>query len=231
VPLALRHRVDQETIKKVTAHLAGLAPRVESSAAAVAAAVTAKPRFPTISFGGAAVGALPRQPGGGSEAAAADIAVDKLTAGDSQPFRHDWATQYPPRPAQHAIGPEGWFGRTLTGLRRNLGLPLTDPVRQPEGGAGLAGRDALQPALTPARHGRLHQRAEPQPSYAPKSAASAGARGAAAGGEPASGAEPDRKQIPDPLTMPHLAPSAPARSITAIQPHDLIRTEEELGRR
>jgi magnesium chelatase subunit I len=219
-PLALRHRVDGETIKKVTSHLASL--NAGENAAPGQSAVQ-RPRFSSISFGAAAMPAV-------AEPEAAE--PDKPAAAGTAP--RDFATQFPPRPpADPAQGGQGggWLSRAVAGLRRNLGMGQAQPLLRPEGrgagegtgtgpgtGAGLragtragAGGTAVPSprAVTPPRPGQLFQRAEQQ----------AGAR------------EDLSRQASDPLASPPVAPPNRARSLSELTEAELIRTEEELGRR
>lgn len=216
-PLALRHRVDGETIKKVTSHLASLNA---GEIAAPGQAAVPRPRFSSISFGAAAMPAVavpepevpvPDKPSGGGGA------------------QREFATQYPPRPPADA-GQGGWLSRAVAGLRRNLGMGQAQPLLRPEGrGAGdragtspagggelragtrAATGGAVPPprAVTPPRPGQLFQRAEQH----------AGAR------------EDLSRQASDPLASPPVAPPNRARSLSELTEAELIRTEEELGRR
>lgn len=221
-PLALRHRVDGETIKKVTTHLATLNA---GEHAAPGQAAVPRPRFSSISFGGAAMPAV--------SAGEPELSEPDKPAGDGAPKR-EFATQYPPRPQTEAAQPGegGWLSRAMAGLRRNLGLSQAEPMRRPEGrgsgegagtssapGQGLrtgngaragAGAAAPQPrAVTPPRPGQLFKRAEQH----------AGARQDLA------------RQAADPLASPPVAPPNRARSLSELTEAELIRTEEELGRR
>jgi magnesium chelatase subunit I len=188
-PLALRHRVDSETMKKVAAHLAGLQTRVEAAPVA-----PLKPRFSNISFGGAAVEPLTAPP--------------TVEEGRSV----EWATQFPPRPPAPNTPDDRarWFDRALDGIRKNLGVQA--PARRPElgnnaSGQALGGRES---SLTPPRPGRLFQQVDAS--------------------QPGGEAADQRQQAADPRTMPRVAPPHAARPIDELDLHELIRTEEELGR-
>ncbi|MFZ5826456.1 MAG: ATP-binding protein, partial [Bacillota bacterium] len=81
VPMALRHRVDPETIRKISAYLAGGGEKGDGQATA------ARGRFPGLSFGGVvAEAAPPRTPTPPAGAGAAST----------------WPTQHPPRPQSPA---------------------------------------------------------------------------------------------------------------------------------
>lgn len=98
--LALRHRVDQDTMKKLTAHLAALGPRTEAGLPAGALPPQlSRPRFPNISFGGAAAQPLPESPPAPAQ----------------------------PGPAEPPQTGNTWLNRTLAGLRRNMGLNGAQP--------------------------------------------------------------------------------------------------------
>lgn len=225
VPLALRHRVDPETIKKVTTHLAGMNQK-QDGAPAPPFAPSGKNRFPTISFGGAAVQTAPEP----AEQEAGDRVAESGRP-DAQSPRTDWPTQYPPRPRQDPQSP-GWLTRTLAGLRRNLGLGAQEPARRPSG--SLDGRQRLTDALPRSAGapspGRLYQRTDQQQPVAPGRSGLSHRSGPGAQGSAGSqqGTSP---QVADPLKVNHVAPPNPARPISEIQAHELIRTEEELGRR
>jgi magnesium chelatase subunit I len=262
-PLALRHRVDGETIKKVTAHLATLHQRPENAAPGAGM----RQRFSNMSFGAAAVEASPVPeapavaPGGQGERRARDEEGEAGRPSGGQAGRRDWASQYPPRPQPDQ---SGWFSRTLQGLRRNLGMGAADPMLRPEPraglsaqhGAGAATENGQRASLTAPRPGRLFQRAELEQAgrqQAKPGARSAGAgegsagagrmgEGGAGAGQAGSGASGEGgraersgaggvMKAADPLARPPVAPPNPARPLASLAPHELIRTEEELGRR
>lgn len=196
IPLALRHRVDGEVLRQATAHLAGVLPRSEERAGA-APVPSNKPRPPHISLGGAAMDVQPAR-------AEADLprsgpAADKTAPAPVSP---PWSTQYPsgPRTAEEQ---QNWLGRTLSGLRRNLGLPTPSPAPRPEAG-GL--------------RGGYQQRTQ-----------QGGQQGSQQAGAGQPGAAP-RMKTADPLTVQWGAPPQKARPISSLRPDELIRTEEELGR-
>lgn len=236
--MALRHRVDGDTLKKVSTHLAGLNTRDESPLAAAAV----KGRFPTISFGTMTAEPLPApveaQDGPGAPGA------DKPA-----PVVREWATQHPPRPRQVSAedAAPGWFHRALDGLRRNLGLGAQPGAGRAGAGAGpgSAARQsgslrnqgsAAQRTQLPPRPGSLFQRAE---ALQKSGLAELGENGPPASVS-GSGRPDQRRQAregqaqvhrPDPLAAEHLAPPNPARPLSSLADHEFIRTEEELGRR
>ncbi|HLN60518.1 MAG TPA: hypothetical protein VK464_03130 [Symbiobacteriaceae bacterium] len=215
MPLALRHRVDPETIKKVTSHLAAMHPRPETLPSQGARSN----RLSGLSFGGAAVEVPP--PAAATEAAAR--LLDKPAAALPAQARPEWATQYPVRPlAQEPAQPDGWFNRALEGIKRNLGLGALQPqapALRPESRDRKAYTEAQQRALSAPRPGRLFQQA--------------GHGGGESHGRPggARGREGETPQMPNPLDMDLKAPPNVARPIVALEAHELIRTEEELGRK
>jgi magnesium chelatase subunit I len=245
-PLALRHRVDGETIKKVTAHLASLNQRPE---AAANPAPTARQRFSNMSFGGAAVEALPA-PGMPAGALGNEGELPLAPGQAPAPERKEWTSQYPPRPQAARPQPQsqsGWFSRTLQGLRRNLGMGAAEPALRPEGRGTGAGRpggasgtapDPNRASLTAPRPGRLFQRAEQHQAAQPPGGAAGGGSSSGDGSQPGEGSRSRSGggagaplQMTDPLSRPRAAPPNPARPIATLAPHELIRTEEELGRR
>ncbi|HYF95976.1 MAG TPA: hypothetical protein VD969_27505 [Symbiobacteriaceae bacterium] len=213
-PLALRHRVDGETIKKVTAHLSAMG----SGAEAPAAPLASRPRLSSISFGAAvpAAALAEKEP----------PPVDKPTAASPRVY----ATQFPPRPADPAQpGQPGWLGRAVAGLRRNLGLGQAQPQLRPEGRTVTQHMPAPR-AVTPPRPGQLFQRAEQhEAAREPGARGSAGQQGQA--GKGGSGPGAGQVEMADPLTTPPVAPPNRARPISQLVDQELIRTEEELGRR
>ncbi|HWI61226.1 MAG TPA: ATP-binding protein [Symbiobacteriaceae bacterium] len=227
VPLALRHRVDGETIKKVTAHLAGLNTGTEPAPTPVA-----RPRLPSISFGGAAVqSAVP---------VAQEAQPQEPSAAQAPAARREYATQYPPRPAGGTTpqGGNGWFNKAVAGLRKNLGLSQPQPQMRPEPRtSGQAGQGAQsQRAVTPPRPGQLFQRADQSsaapPAGRPQGSRAGGARQGGSGGAGAgAGGGQAQVEMADPLATPPVAPPNRARLLSDLAEHELIRTEEELGRR
>lgn len=214
--LALRHRVDAETMKKITAYLAGLNPRTEGVPAG-AAAPPPRQRFPNLSFGGAAVQPLPEPDGSSAPAEKAGPPSD-------------WPVQHPPRPAPpEQERRETWITRTLTGLRRQLGMV------EPQSPGRPATRREGANGLTAPRTGRLFREADP--SAGAGSQQQGGLRGdrtqgneaRGRGAGPAPGTGPG--QVSDPLKTPPAAPPNPARPLSALAVAEIIRTEEELDRR
>jgi magnesium chelatase subunit I len=145
VPMALRHRVDPETLRKVLGQLRTLSPEAEAEGAAMPT-VAAQGRFTGISFSGMAVKRAP-------EAAPSERS---------------------PESPQPQIA-SGWVQRTWGRFRDRL-------------------------------------------------------RGSGAGQQTGSHASNQSVYRPDPLSQPQIAPPHPARPIAQLQPHEYIRTEEELGR-
>ena len=207
--LALRHRVDSETMKKIAAYLAGLNPKPEVAAGQP----VARPRFPNISFGAAAVQPLPDGaaigvPLGGSPPASAPRTVTPVQG----------------TPMARASEPEGWAARMLKRLQRNLGLGSIPTV----GGQGVQGRrTAPQPGLTPPRIGRLYQESGRLGNWE-GNGIGAGSGGGGGASWPAQAASRTPARSVDPLQFPPVAPPSPARPLSALKAHELIRTEEEL---
>jgi magnesium chelatase subunit I len=223
-PLALRHRVDQETIKKVTNHLTNLHVRPE----APVVAVPKSPRFSGLNFGGAVMEAPPEAPSPAPEQGAA-ARMDKPA--NPMGERRDWPTQHPPgaREPQASRQADPWWNRALEGFRRGLGgLTGAQPAMRPEPGRGAGRNYTENPAqsLTGSRPGRLYQQAEQQ--QAARSQTESGGSGGARSGRNHAQAP---AQVGNPLDHPPDAPPNLARPISALQAHELIRTEEELGRR
>jgi hypothetical protein len=222
-PLALRHRLDGETIKKVMAHLSALGAGAEPGPPVQ----NSRSRFSSVSFGGAAVPATAPAPLPERESALR--AADKPADPTGAPAPRHFASQYPPRPRAAAASPQpqaqqsSWISKTLAGLRKNLGLGQAQPQARPEGRRdGRISQAAPPPrnAAAPPRTGQLYQRAESLQSPQPKPQGGGGGQ---------SGQAP--VQMADPLTTPSVAPPNRARPISELDLHELIRTEEELGRR
>ncbi len=203
--LALRHRVDQEIMKKLTAHLTTLNPRHEAAPSpAGASPQPGRPRFPNISFGGAAVQPLPEAP----------------AAATPEPTQ--WPTQFPPRPSADGEQQSGgsWISRTLAGLRRNLGKP----------GEGQQAGGLRRQGVTPPRPGRLFQEAEQLQQSGGTQATGAGG-GQNAAGQARTSPGQSALRTPDPRQMPPQAPPHAARSLAQLSADQLVWTEEELDRR
>lgn len=221
-PLALRHRVDGETIKKVTAHLTALNAGADTLPTVPPPA--GRPRLSSISFGGAAVQAPPAE------------------SAEAKPTPREFSTQYPPRPGQPTRQDQaGWISRAVEGLRKNLGLGQAQPQLRPEGRAsGMAGQSGSPSrSVTPPRPGQLFQRAGQAESLTERKPGARSGGGDQQGGSgrsaAATGAGRGPGQAPvemaDPLASPPAAPPNRARPISQLLEHELIRTEEELGRR
>lgn len=234
-PLALRHRVDPESLKKLTAHLSGLAAR---PAAEGAAAQPVRPRFPGVSFGAAAV--EPLQTGEpGSSLAGGDGSAHPGQTGRNLPGGADeqrgLGQGAGARPGQHAAldrpdtGTESrarWLNRLLE-VWRGLGVGAYSQAGRPDY------RRPQDRALQPPRPGRLFRAvpAEPEPAPAPRPGLSRGpATGAPDGptGVSSASGKGEQPQVSDPLRTPPEAPPSPARPLSALEIADLIRTEEEL---
>lgn len=221
-PLALRHRVDQETIKKVTAHLSAMQQQAEEPPA-LPPVTGGRQRFPNISFGGAAVAPAPPVP------AAAEPSGQAGEPGGGRQQSQQPAVQPPVSPTQAQAKeprPANWLHRTLSGLRRNLSMGgQSTGATQGAGRQSLSGGRQPQQGLTTPRPGRnlaeagrdgMAQRLQPE-KPAPQ-------QGKATAGQPP-------QPMPDPRTMPKVAPPNLARPVIRLEQHELIRTEEELGRR
>ncbi|HEY8348112.1 MAG TPA: hypothetical protein VIL07_12725 [Symbiobacteriaceae bacterium] len=211
-PLALRHRVSPETLRRVVAHLAGLA----SAGTPPAAASLGRLRQPSVSFGGAALQTAPpqqslqgaarpgeemdaaklvegagRRDGAGGDAGAtgdfrrADDAAAPGSSGTAEPAAKDAGGTWAERGTEDTQPGRqmGWLARALARLRR-----------QGQKGAPVAQGAGGRPG-SPTRTG-----GPPGPS----------------------------PTLADPLKHPVVAPPHPARSIGDLAPHELVRTEEEL---
>lgn len=223
--LALRHRVDQETMKKIAAHLSGLNPRPEMPGTPSPVG-QGRPRFPNISFGAALVN--PQQGEGDQQDHGPVSAGEPVATGERGTARDGtWPTQYPPRPRADTEG-DTWLTRTLAGLRRNLGLgsaPEAQPARPRRHGNSRSGQ---RQGLSSARPGRFFQDAADPRSAAPES-------GPKTTYDAQGELRPPRPGQPlqsvDPLKVPPSAPPHAARPVTQISADSLVRTEEELDDR
>ena len=260
VPLALRHRVDQETLKKVSAHMSGMNP--QGDGAAQSALPVSRPRFPSISFGGMVAEQLaqpPAQQGGAPSARPEGLGAHRNPAAqDLSGARREWPTQYPPRPqaaapqAGQAAKPgqgqqqqsgqgkdsseSGWLNRTLAGLRKNLGIEQAPPASRPERltgrpGGRSEGREGGSSPLTAPRQGRLFQQAGQGADQGGSGPAGRSGPGVARAGNEQARPGESTVDKPDPLKCPPTAPAQAARPISQLDPRELIRSEEELGRR
>jgi len=134
--LALRHRVDQETVKKITSHLSTLGPRIEVPVTATPPQGN-RPRFPTINFG----------------ASAAEAPVEPPKAPPVPPSEGKAAAQNSTKESPEAT-PGTWLSRTLNSLGRNLGVAPTSHLN----GMGRRGRDG---SSIPPRQGSLYREIAP----------------------------------------------------------------------
>lgn len=244
MPMALRHRVDPETIRRVAAHLTG-GERVEAPPA------SARTRFPGLSFGGVVVEAAPPQaptpapspgPAGAAPAPASPVREGRSAdgVGRSMGATATWPTQYPPQPRPTG-GPDGesWLRRTLSQL--GLGRQGEQSTGQPGQKAGLD-RYGARPTAWHARPGPTGQPAQPaqaaqpgaqpRPEWAP--ARRPGPPPETRAGEARSAYQAAQAtgplHLPDPVEHPPDAPPNRARPLTALRPDEWVRTEEELGR-
>jgi len=248
--LALRHRVDGETMKKITAHLVGLSPKPEGATVPAAA----RPRFPNISFGAAAVQPLPEKnvPGDQVEGLVPAHTQPRSGTGDpttAQTVHRVWPPDDPATqqgPAQQAgqrAGEShgysmGWLARSLERLRQHLGHGLgpSDAANSPR----VSGRGGSErPGMPQPRPGRLYQESgRLAPWEGDRAGASHGAQrpqGQAdcdprSGSGPRLGGSAPPVRSVDPMQFPPVAPPALARPLSALEAHELIRTEEELDR-
>ncbi|MFZ5815108.1 MAG: magnesium chelatase [Bacillota bacterium] len=219
VPMALRHRVDPETIRKVTAHLGGEGEKAEAPGA------LGRSRFPGLSFGGVVAEQSP-PPAPAPAAMPVRPAAPAPAPGGPRP----------PGPAAAQPGPDGpsegesWLRRTLSQL--GLGRPGEQPGSQAgrldrfdrPGRYGGAQPGVQPPGLTAPR--RPEERA-PAPDR-PGGTGQAGARPSPAGAHPPGGSGP--AQLPNPVEHPPEAPPNRARPLSHLRPEEWVRTEEELGR-
>lgn len=239
VPMALRHRVDPETIRKVSAFLTGGGEKQEQPAQAAR-------RFPGLSFGGV-VAEAPSQPAAPPAPPAAlgpgmgergSQAPERPTSPGIRPGPGATAsspTQHPPQPQAQEGESESWLRRTLSTL--GLGRPGEQSAR-PQG-LDRFGRSA--PWGDPPQGNRPAQRLSPAPQPGPGQGPQPGPRQVPdrpgeqkqAAGSPQSrggtqGAGSGR--LPDPAQNPPDAPPNLARPLSALRPEEWVRTEEELGR-
>ncbi|WP_273380078.1 hypothetical protein [Symbiobacterium thermophilum] len=222
VPMALRHRVDPELLRRVTSYLAeGLAPAATPAPLAAAsggpATAPGRTRFPGLSFGG--VLAEPARP----LPAGAEPGTGRPSPGA--------AAGTGPGPDGRAEGVTGAAPAHAAASAAGTG-PAADPG--PAGGTPT-GPDAGT------RSGDLKAAGSRGP-VDPGTGAARVASGA--GAQPGEGTHGRaggswlhralarlrvRPSLPDPATLPPQAPPNPARPLSALAPEDWVRTEEELG--
>jgi len=217
VPMALRHRVDPETLRKVLASLTA-APQPEEAAPA------ARTRFPGLSFGGIVAEAARPQP-----------VEDRLARPGDFPRGDDPAS--PTRPDGGA-GPAG-RGASARGAAGQGG---SGPMRAGQGGYGRGGSgpDAPGQGASGMTSSAAASRGAGGPGV-PGPGAAAGAGQAPAGGgrswlrsalERLGLARPgSAMHLPNPAEQPAVAPPHRARPLHALPPDDWVRGEEELRRR
>jgi len=213
-PMALRHRVDPETIRKVASYLSGTPERAEGGLP------VGRSRFPGLSFGGmvaepaAPAGTAPSAAGGEAtsegERTRAQRAGNAATGGSSQPSPG-------PRPLGGPEAPENWLRRTLSQL--GLGRPgePSGATAAPSHGA-TGGLDRFGPSRSisrgdgsPAGNRGPDRIGEAQAAYQAAQATGLGS-------------------LPNPVDHPPEAPPNRARPLGDLRPDEWIRTEEELGR-
>lgn len=224
-PLALRHRVDPETLKRVAAYLTGLA-----NGSNPAAPLTSRPRMPSVSFGGAAVqnaGAQGARRDGAAPAAAVERTGEAAArSGEAEAAARGTDAHGAAQP-ERSTSEAARIHPLVQAALPQTSLQLPSPSQQSPASAAVAkqlDRGWLARALSRLRRrGRRGQAGEPE-----------GQRNLGGGywqGASRSGAPASRATMADPLTAPPAAPPCAARPITQLQPHELVRTEEELGKR
>lgn len=229
-PLALRHRLDPESLKKLTAHLSGLAAR---PGAETSTAQAVRTRFPGVSFGAAAV--EPLQSGGTEQAGAPQGPQGEIRQGrDGDRAGGQGEGQAGAQAGAGLVagqeradpGAESrarWLSRLLE-MWRGLGAGAYSQAGRPDY------RRPQDRTLQPPRPGRLFRAIPNQfhevPGPRPETGRAGGPGGPGGGGAP--GEEQGNPQVSDPLRTPPEAPPSPARPLSALDLADLIRTEEEL---
>ncbi|MGE5675300.1 MAG: hypothetical protein ACM3XM_15730 [Mycobacterium leprae] len=244
VPLALRHRVDQETLKKVTQYLAGLTPPVEKEPAVVAPVAPARQRFSSVGFGGAAapLPAIPELKREGTPVPQGSPgAAGKTEPGQAAPEK----ASLPQTGTTAEVNP-GWLGKAMAAMRRGFGFGTAEGTQPGPAGSPASpaspGSGSDWPARPLAAAGRLCGRPQGEvPNPAP---------GSIPGKFPGNGPDKPREALPDnppgsgsdsaadsplatvdPLKHPPESPPNLARPLIMLPPHEWIRTEEELGHR
>lgn len=217
VPMALRHRVDPEMLRRVTSYLAEAQVQAEGQAEAPPAAApvpAARPRFPGLSFGGVLAEPARTAPCAGGPAAGEPAARPGEPAEGARP------------PAADAVRPlaedsPGWGGTPPDGAAGARAGGAGDP---PSDGAGRSPGNGAAGPLAPSGDGT------------PSSGAGGPRAGGAAG--PAAGPSWLRRalarlgltpSLPDPARLPAQAPPHPARPLSTLAPEEWVRTEEELS--
>jgi len=208
VPMALRHRVDPELLRKVTGYLAEAQAQTEPQPAAAAVSAGAesptspsRPRFPGLSFGG--VLAEPAQPapcGGQSGPAAADAERSRATGTDGA--EGTALTQVAgTRTASVQAG-----GARAVGAGTD-GAAGTQSGHAPTGGAQADGTRGAGAQVGEPRRERV------QMSWLRRTLAQLGLT----------------PSLPDPAKMPAHAPPNRARPLSTLAPGEWVRTEKELS--
>ena len=203
-PLALRHRVDPETLKRITSHLAALqesAPAPGAHTPPVTPVAAARQRLTGVSLGGLLAGAqsepgptAPGQPGAANATRTAGA-----SAGPAGQGSHSCAED----------GPGGAAGARAPGAVGEVTGPGT-PQGQRFGGEGPA-------AGTDSRRGDSRRGGGERPAGGPSWFHRVLSQLGIA------------RSLADPARLPPQAPPHPARPITALTPDEWVRTEEELG--
>jgi len=225
-PLALRHRVDSETLRRITSHLAAGPEPADLPAPPETAART---RLAGVSFGG--VLAEPRQAGAASSGTAP---VDPMPAHVEQTRGG--------RPAAGASGAERAVAEAgRVGSR-------TEDAGAPAGDRASAARGTTADARASGPAGRTGGVSVGEGHTSGGAVGTGSGAGASGGGGPEPGGDPSAgvgrrswvrralahlgfgRTLPDPAQLPPQAPPLRARPITALRAEEWVRTEEELGR-
>lgn len=210
VDMALYHRTDYETRTKVLDYLRTRGARQGEVAGVQAHALAPEP--PREQAVQPREGGAPRTPAQGKQT----------------PPEADQAPEEKP---------QGFMQRLLASLKGRMGEPQRAEGR-PSGRAGARGgtlrnnggqTPVTQASQYPPKPGRLYQNAPADPP------GQAGAQGRpeSADRSPAgagTAAQPTIKTL-DPTKVPPVAPPNKARQLTHLLPHEMLRTEEELGNR
>lgn len=251
-PLALRHRVDPELLRRVTSYLAEAAAQPEAAPAAGAAQAThaagaahAANVAHSASVAHAANVAHAAAAAHAANAAQADNAARAPNVGNAG-HAHAGAAPRPrfpglsfggvlAEPAQAASG--GGERRPGSGA----GVPGSTQTRAagaagPQGGAGGvqagagAGSRASDPAASQVGEGSGPGNGTPAPPRADATQARPRGRGGTSWLRRALSQLGLAPALPDPAELPPQAPPHPARPLSALAPEEWVRTEEELSR-